>query len=296
MTFQTIWMYIPRFGNLDLDILIAFSFHLLWLGVVTLKILGLLSIPGTACWTVPNDEEENSRRCGLSTILHASLQRNAFDQCVTRFSQQTSLPRRKKDRCQFHGEWMISTILGFAMWGFHTAFCHAFWNCASFFNHIVSYTRVHLLGSLIFAGKIQLCQRCTVFLLPHTYTFLISSSCVKAAELTESSNQVCKPIAPQNQISHHLVPLLCLGFRSLKPHCCIKQDISAFLPECISVSNLTLWTHHAFIHMDTCATTPLPCWARAHCRVKSMFLIIYPWWVGMPKDYPIGEASNPGPE
>ena len=162
----------------------------------------------------------------------------------------------QNDVCSAYDE-MPFSVVGSILWGI-TGFFHLFcWICAQTFLSISYQLRVCRLLKLMFAGDIALFRRFAISTMTYVHC---DTNKVRFQSDTKSQHCTLCQICQTSTISRFL-----LLFHDTADHCIgfrikVQQHNTDVLKiDQIHVPNIT-------------------------------------WWIDLPKDYPIGEASNPGPE
>ena len=196
--------------------------------------------------------------CGLTAKPVADCKLFAFDQCVTMKYPYHDCMKEvvKNDVCNIH-DGMNMSVVGETLWGNTRVFHLPNW-IISQRSFFKSYQlRVsHLLESM-FAGSIVFSGWFTVSTMTHAHCDTNAHVCSRLY----TKKQNCKHcLRCQVPTTHH----------SMLPH--VLAD------DCIGF-RIKVQQHHIIVGQ----------WHRTRFPNTT-------WWINMPKDFPIGEASNPGPE
>ena len=196
--------------------------------------------------------------CGLTTNPFAVCKLLAFDQCVTiTFPCQDCMKKVKNVVCNFLAG-MIMSFVGSTLWGI-TRFFHLLNWISTPFSLFMSYQlRVCHLLKVMFAGDIVFFRWFAVTTMTHVH-------CDTNTHVRLQSN-----INKQNCIHCQRCQTSKISQFSMLSH--VTDDY------CIGF-RIKVQQHHIEV-----------------VQSDQIHLPNIPWWIDLPKDYPIGEASNPGPE
>ena len=197
--------------------------------------------------------------CGLTTNPFAVCRLLAFDQCVTiTFLSQDCMNQVQNGVCSVHAG-LIFSVVGSTLWGI-TGFFHLLcWICARIFLFISYQPRVCRLLKTMFAGDIFFFRWFAVSMMSQVHCDTKSHDHFESDVCAQSCNtgQRCQ----MSVISRFL--LLCLVIADHRIGFRIKDQQ-------YNNGSLNIDQRHVMPNIT--------------------------WWIDLPKDYPIGEASNPGPD
>ena len=196
--------------------------------------------------------------CGLTTKPFAVRKLLAFDQCVTIKSPcQDCMNQAKNVVCNIHAGKILS-VVGATLWGI-TRFFHLLnWICTQISLFMSYQLRVCHLLKLMFAGGIVFFQWFTVSTMTHVHC--------------DTNTHVRLRLDTKKQNGKHCQ-------RCQVPKIPQFPMLSHVIADYCTGFRIMVQQHHIeVVQLD-----------RSH-------LPNITWWIDMPKDYPIGEASNPGPE
>lgn len=197
------------------------------------------------------------RFCGLTAKPVAVCKLLAFDQCVTmKSSNHDCMKVAENDVCTIH-DGKNTPVVGETLWGNTRVFDLPNW-IGSPFSFSQSYQlRVgHLLESM-FAGSIAFFRWFTVSTLTHVHC-------------DEHAHVWSRLYVFKLNGKHCMRCQVPTTHQSMLP-CVLADDCTGF--------RIKVQKHHIIVgHLH---------------RIRSPNI---KWWIDMPKDFPIGEASNPGPE
>ena len=153
--------------------------------------------------------------------------------------------------------WMINSVVGFTLWGI-TGFFHLLaWTCAQFILFMSYQLRVFCLLKLMFAGNIVFFRWFAVSKMTHEHCITITHVRSKSVKNAQHCHHCQR--CQTSTISRFLLLLHISAAHCIDFRIKVQQINIVVTMDRIHVPNIT-------------------------------------WWIILPKDYPIGEASNPGPE
>ena len=194
--------------------------------------------------------------CGLTTNSVEDCKLLAFDRCVTICLQCQDCMYQIQNDVCRLLAWMLISAVGLTVWGIAGFFHILAWICAQLILFMSYQLRVYCLLKLMFAGNI-------VFFRWFAVSKKTQEQCntiTHVRSISAKNAQHCYPCQRcQTSISR-----LFLLIQFSAAHCIdfrikVQQSNIVVTMDQIHVPNIT-------------------------------------WWINLPKDYPIGEASNPGPE
>ena len=195
--------------------------------------------------------------CGLTAKPVADCKLLAFDQCVTMKSPyQDCMKEAKNDVCNIH-DGKKTSVVGETLWGNTRVFHLPNWiNSQISFFKSYQLRVCHLLKSM-FAGGIVFFRWFTVSTMTHVHC--------------DTNAHVCLRLDTKKQNCKH-----CQRCQVPTPHYSMLPHVVA--DHCIGF-RIKVQQHHIIV------------WQLYRIRFSNIT-----WWIDMPNDFPIGEASNPGPE